>query len=201
MRQHYQQSVPTWHCSEDTQTIALDLKKGRSIHCFFPISAFQVMGSFVLSVTERSSRTLPFIPVLLQSLLWKWKIGPQAWVCEEELGTRASTSDLSGLNKASLYPPQRSPHPNYTPDTSTPYPTPTPPPHLTIQFPALITALPLLCSKPQRPAQYQAAGGVRFTVGCMNCISNASRLVAAKDSMFSHCKLKTNLTQSNSKFL
>ena len=89
------------------------------LHCCLPISAFQVMGSFVLSVTERSLRTLPFIPLLLQSLLWKWKIGPKAWVCEEELGGRASTSDLSGLNKASLYPPQRSPHPNYTPDTST----------------------------------------------------------------------------------
>lgn len=77
------------------------------------------MGSFVLSVTERSLRTLPFIPLLLQSLLWKWEIGPKAWVCGEELGGRAGTSDLNGLNKASLYPPQRSPHPNYTPDTST----------------------------------------------------------------------------------
>lgn len=26
---------------------------------------------------------------------------------------------MSGLNKAPLYPPERSPHPNYTPDTST----------------------------------------------------------------------------------
>ncbi|KAI9520143.1 hypothetical protein NQZ68_020037 [Dissostichus eleginoides] len=77
------------------------------------------MGSSPLSVTERSLRTLPFIPLLLLSLLWKWKIGPQAWVCAEELGGRAGTSDLSGLNKASLYPPPRSPHPNYTPDTST----------------------------------------------------------------------------------
>lgn len=105
-------------------------------HCCLPISAFQIMGSFVLSVTERSLRTLPFIPLLLQSLLWKWKIGPQAWVCEEEPGSRASTSDLSCLNKASLYPPQRSPHPNYTPDTSTllqlllfPTPHPTQPLH------------------------------------------------------------------------
>lgn len=40
-------------------------------------------------------------------------------MCEEELGGHASTSDLSGLNKASLYPPLRSPHPNYSPDTST----------------------------------------------------------------------------------
>lgn len=141
------------------------------------------MGSFVLSVTERSLRTLPFIPLLLQSLLWKWKIGPKAWVCEEELGGRASTSDLSGLNKASLYPPQRSPHPNYTPDTSTLL-------HLllfltaplrTIQFPALIAPLPLLGSKPRRAAQYQAAGGVCFTVCCLNYIRSVSLLVLTKD--------------------
>lgn len=164
--------------------MSLGLKeKGRSIYCCFPISAFQVMGSFVLSVTERSLRTLAFIPLLLQSLLWKRRIGPQAWVCEEELGGHASTSDLSGLNKASLYPPLRSPHPNYSPDTSTLlhlllFLTATPPhPQLTIQFPALIKAVPLLCSKPQRPVQYRAAGGVCFTVCCLNCIRSVSLLV------------------------
>lgn len=40
-------------------------------------------------------------------------------MCEEKPGGRASTFDWSGLNKASLYSPQRSPHPNYTADTST----------------------------------------------------------------------------------
>ena len=155
------------------------------------------MGSFVLSVTERSLRTLPFIPLLLQSLLWKWKIGPKAWVCVEELGGRASTSDLSGLNKASLYPPQRSPHPNYTPDTSTLL-------HLllfltapsrTIQFPALIVQpLPLLVSKPRRAAQYQAAGGVRFTVCWLNCIRSVSLLVLTKDP---HCSASDRVNFSD----
>lgn len=170
---------------------ALIPKTGGSIHCCFPISAFQVMGSFVLSVTERSLRTLPFIPLLLHSLLWKWKIGPQAWVCEEELGDHgAGTSNLSGLNKASLYPPQRSPHPNYTPDTSTLlhlHSFLTAPPHLTIQFPALIMALPLLCSKLQRAGEYQAAGGFCVTVCCLNslqeCISSS---IDKRSLLFSH---------------
>lgn len=153
------------------------------------------MGSFVLSVTEGSLRTLAFIPLLLQSLLWKWRIGPQTWVCEEELGGHASTSDLSGLNKASLYPPQRSPHPNYTPDTSTllhlllfltaPQ---QPPPRLqlTIQSLALIIALPLLCSKPRRPAQYQAAGGFCFAVCWPSCIRKCIRFcIDARTLLFS----------------
>ncbi|CAJ1063036.1 hypothetical protein NQZ68_020037 [Xyrichtys novacula] len=64
-------------------------RRRRRCCCCFPISAFQITGSFVLSVEERSSRTLPFIPLLLQSLWWKWKIGPKAWACEEGLAAAA----------------------------------------------------------------------------------------------------------------
>lgn len=110
------------------------------------------MRSFVLSLTERSLRTLPFIPLLLQSLLWKWKIGPNAWACGEEPGGRASTSDLSGLNKASLYPPQRSPHPNYTPDTVYPPPSPLPP-----HRPSTSTIQP--CSDHDSPSVLEAPEG------------------------------------------
>ena len=93
---------------------------------------------------------------------WPKRVGEGVRAAEP--GGRVSTSDLSGLNKAFLYPPQRSPHPNYTPDTSTllhlllfltapEHPPPQPPAHhrcrrLTIQFPALIMALPSLCLKP-----------------------------------------------------
>ncbi|KAK5891771.1 hypothetical protein CesoFtcFv8_012214 [Champsocephalus esox] len=143
------------------------------------------MGSSLLSVTERRLRTLPFIPLLLPSLLWKWKIGPQAWVCAEELGGRAGTSDLSGLNKASLYPPPRSPHPNYTPDTSTilhllPLLTAPPlPPHNTMHFPALIMALPLL-----KAPEACAISGCRWlclTLCFPDCIKNECLMVLTKD--------------------
>lgn len=86
-------------------------------HCCLLVGASQIMESSVLSLIERSLRTLPFIPLLLQSLEdmedWPFSVGVQ------RRGSRTSTSDSNGLNKASLYPPQRSPHPNYMPDTST----------------------------------------------------------------------------------
>lgn len=89
-------------------------------------------------------------------------------MCGEEQGGRAGTSDFSGLNKASLYPPLRSSHPNYTPDTSALL--------LLISHPLRLVpisdhASPLLCWEPWRPTQYQAAGGICFAVCRLPCIT------------------------------
>lgn len=54
-------------------------------------------------------------------------------------------------------------------------------PQPTIQFPALIMALLLLRSKPKGPAQYQADGGVCFTVCCLNFIRSVALLVLTWD--------------------
>lgn len=136
------------------------------------------MGSFVLSVTERSSGVSALHPFVVTESPVEMEDGPGC------VGVQRG-EEWSALNKASLYPPQRSLHPNYTPDTSTLPPSPLIPhsarrhalPLAIIQFPALTAALTaalhLYCApSPRRKAQCHAADGVGFAVDRLSLRTN-----------------------------